>query len=422
MPRFWLAIILLVTLVVPLTNSYAQGGDEPVAPPSDTELPLGNLVYTADFSDETIWAEYNDNNLVLNPADGGYEISNTNPEDGLGLFAPTRIDYADVYTEISFNITGCNDDISALLFAVRDVNFADNYVFVLQCNGSFRSRPIISGNVGNIDQRGLADGVAIETTHDMGILIVGNAVTWYLDGIELASYTARGTVDEGAMTFGAQSGIEFTLTSWRVWEVEDSAPPTVENNGDDPLRNEEFSHIIYHPEFQPPSTIIYGLHYPIARYYNPNGVGMYNNDETAIMALPEVNEEDYYFEINYFVRSCRDDGVVSIIWRASADLSDFYVLAVECDGGYRSRVVLDGEAGDILASGDTSPMMPDTLLSISVYVRGDTAYLYYNQNLLTTIDTSALDAGTPGILLQSSSEGATVDILVSDLIVVGVSD
>ena len=426
MPRVWLVLILCITFIAPLTTIQAQGGAKLLAPPPDAELPLGDLVYTADLTDGDIWPEYNDNNLILTPTVEGFAMSNTDPEEGLGLFAPTRLDYTDFYTEFSFNIDACRDATSALLFAVRDVDFADNYVFVLQCDGSYRSRPIIEGNIGNVDRRDRADSVAVETTHHMGILMIDDQVSWYLDGVELESFTARGAPAEGSITFGAQLGIEYTLTAWRVWEVTGTATLGDNNNADadsaDPLINQEFTEILYNPEFEPPSTITYGLHYPIARYFNPNGIGMYNNDETAIMALPEVNAENYYFEINYLVRSCDEDAVVGIIWRASEDLSDFYVLGVQCDGAYRSRVVLDGVAGDILASGDSDPMEQDTLLSISVYVRGDTAWLYHNQNLLTTIASDQIGAGTPGILLQSSTAGATVDILLTDLIVVGVSE
>lgn len=424
MPRIWLVLILCMTIIAPLANVQAQGGDKLLAPPPEAELPLGDLVYTADLTDAEVWSAYDDNNLILEPTASGFSLSNTDPEEGLGLFAPTRLDYTDFYTEFSFTIEACNDVTSAVLFSVRDVDFADNYVFVLQCDGSYRSRPIIDGNVGNVDRRGKVAELDLEATHHMGILMIADTVTWYLDGVELETYPARGALAEGAMTFGAQLGIEYTLTAWRIWEVTESSTLGSNNDDgvDDPLRNEEFTGILYHPEFEPPSTITYGLHYPIARYYNPNGIGMYNNDETAIMALPEVNAENYYFEINYFIRSCQDDAVVGIIWRASEDLSDFYVFGVQCDGEYRSRVVIDGEAGDILTSGESTPMEPDTLLSISVYVRGDTAWLYHNQNLITTITTDELDMGTVGILLQSSTGGATIDILVSDLIVVGVSE
>lgn len=426
MPKLRLVLILLTTLIAPLTSIYAQGNGDLLAPPAEAELPLGDLVYTADFSDGEVWPEYSDNNLILSPTAAGFQISNTDPEEGLGLFAPTRIDYTDIYTEFSFNIDNCNDDTSAVLVTLRDVGFSDNYVFVLQCDGSYRSRPIIGENIGNVDRRGSADGVAVGTEHHMGMLMIGSTVTWYLDGVELENYTARGALDEGVITVGAQLGMEYTLTAWRVWEIDSPATSgggdNTSSTNDNPLINEEFTEILYHPEFEPPSTIIYGLHHPIARYYNPNGIGMYNNDETAIMALTEVNAENYYFEVNYIIRSCEDDAVVGLIWRASEDLSDFYVLGVQCDGAYRSRAVIDGEAGDILTSGESIPMVADTLLSISVYVRGDTAWLYYNQELLTSIDSTVLSAGTLGILLQSSTDGATVDILVTDLIVVGVSE
>lgn len=423
MKKRWFMFILSLTFFLPLSMSHAQGGDQPSAPPDDIELPLGDLVYTADFTDEAEWPALSNESLIVEPTENGFQISNTDPEQGLGLFAPNRNNYDNLYTEFAFTIDVCNDDTSAALFTVRDVDFSNNYVFVMQCNGSYRSRPIINDNVGNIDVRGSADGVTEGTDHVMGVLLIDDQVTWYLDGVELESFVARNLLDEGAITFGTQLGMQYTLTSWRVWEVSGGlGDKTNASDSDDPLLNEEFTQIIYHPEFAPPSTINYGLHYPIARYYNPNGIGMYNNDETAIMALPEVYEENYYFEINYIVRSCLDDALIGVIWRASEDLSDFYVFGVQCDGNYRSRLVIDGEASDILSEGASTPMESGTLLAVSVYVRGDTAYLYHNQELVSTIDSSALTSGTPGIILQSSSAGATVDILMTDLIVVGVSE
>jgi hypothetical protein len=432
MKKLWIGIVLILLPMLPV---FAQGGD-PVAPPDGTELPLMELIYNADFTDEAVWpAGTAPNALAFEPTSGGFSVLSTDAQSGIGLAPAIEDIFDNVYTEFEFTVDGCDSGSSALLFSTRlqpgtsNLITTEQYVFVVQCDGSYRSRPITGGAPGIIDTRGsIEDGLDIGETHVMGVLQVGNEITWYFDGQQLASYTGSQMPFDGQMTFGAQSGAGYTVNQWRVWSIESDEEPIVDDDGsisndnaDDPVANREFTDVIYNPDFEPPTDIRYGLHFPIARYVNPNGIGMYNNDDTALMDFPLVNQADYYFEINFVIRACGEDSFVGLTWRGSEDLGSFYVYGIQCDGNFRARAVVDGTAGDILSEGDVgAPLSLGELMAMSVFVRGDTAYLYYNRTLLDTITDDTLIEGIPGILLQSSTAGEKMDIIVTDLGVLGV--
>ena len=431
MKKLWIGIVLIL---LPLLPVFAQG-DDPVAPPAGTQLPLVELIYSADFTDEAVWTTGTaPDALAFEPTTNGFSILNTDAQSGIGLAPATEDIFDSVYTEFEFTVDSCETGTSALLFSTRlqpevaDLITTEQYVFVVQCDGSYRSRPITGGAPGIIDTRGrIESGLESGETHVMGVLQDGNEIAWYFDGQELATYTGTQMPSDGHITFGAQLGAGYTVSQWRVWSIEAGAGPTggddntsTSGTSDDPVANREFSDVLYNPDFEPPTDIVYGLHWPVARYVNPNGIGMYNNDDTAIMEFPQVNQADYYFEINFVIRACGDDSFVGLVWRASDDLGSFYVFGIQCDGNYRARAVVDGVAGDVLAEGSAGAPQKGELQALSVFVRGDTAYLYFNRTLLGTITDASLSEGMPGILLQSSTEGDKMDLIVTDLGVLGV--
>lgn len=418
-----IGMILLLTIVIPV---FAQGDPTPVAPPFDVELPIEGLAYTADFTDTTIWAEGTAQQaLSFGPTDSGFAVVSTDSEAGVGI-APTAPEVFDnFYTEFTFSLDTCNSDSSALLFSAgldadaSDPTSAGQYVFVVQCDGNYRSRPLINGQAGAVDRRSRTVApLTVGADYTMGVLVDGDIIGWFLDGAELGRYRTPAAPESGSLAFGGQLGIGYTVTSWHVWDIESGVfgSSGSESLAEDPLADGGIGEILFNPDFQPPTDLTYGLHYPVARYINSNGLVMFNNDDVAIMPIPQVNQADYYFELNYVVRSCGDDSLTGLIWRASDDLGSFYVFGVECDGSYRVRSVVDGEAGDVLLEGDVA-VAPDNeqLVSISVFARGEQAWIYYNRQLLGSITDQSLADGMAGILLQSSTSGVKMDMIVTDI-------
>lgn len=425
-----MSTLLLLTSLLSPAFLQAQDGPVPAAPPEGADLPLTDLLYEADFADEDAWSPYESEVLEAEPSADGLQVAHTNPDGGFDFVPPPPDTYAAAYTEFTFTLDTCADGNSALLFSARladtnDILSADQYVFVLQCNGDYRSRPLANGAPASIDTRGtLSDALEPNTEHVMGILMAANEARWYVDGTEVAAYRTGPTPIEGLMTFGAQRGVAYTVTSWRVWGVDVEAlagDPTEDEALDDPLAARAFGDVLYDPAFEPPTSLTYGLHYPIARYVTPNGLAMFNNDPTAVMLLPEVSGADYYVEMNYFTRVCPDDALTGLVWRADDDLRNFYAFGVTCDGNFRVRPVVDGVAGEVLLEGQLDgPILTSELLSIGVYVQDETVWVYADRELLGTFTDDTHSTGRTGILLQSTIDGQKMDIVVTDIGVLSV--
>jgi hypothetical protein len=296
---------------------------------------------------------------------------------------------------------------------------ADQYVFVLECAGSYRSRALSGGAPTDIDVRGALETELSEgSSHVMGILMIGDEVTWFIDGTAIGPYNVRSVLPAGLIAFGAQRGMGYTITSWRVWSVlaDETDTGVSGSTSDDPIAAQDFGGVIYDPSFLPPTSIQYGLHLSVARYLTPNGISMYNNDPTAIMLFPEVDQSNYLIDVSFGIRSCGDDSLMGLVWRAAEDQSSFYVFGIQCDGSYRVRAVVDGVPGDVLLEGQVDEPLPlETLLTASVFVRDETAWVYYNRELLGSFTDASLSDGMTGVLLQSASDGTKMDMIITDL-------
>lgn len=428
----WLLILLLGIMPA----SVLGQGDDPVAPPAGTDLPLVEVVYEADFTDTGEWLSGSTENMSAENASNGYTITSLEPDGGIGLISPIDLSIDDFYAELSFTIDACQVPESALLFLTRLTPDAQNalqtdaYVFVQQCDGNYRSRAISLGTPGEIDAEGRQSASLDEgSAHIMGILMVDNSVTWYLDGAELATYDVLSPIRaNGVFTLGAQRGLSYTATAWRIWSVESSGPAqagpppsggTVE--GDDPLRQVGVGDLIYNPDLGQPGSIKLGLNQPIAAIVvGGDDVGMYNTQPTAIMEFEDVQGSDYYVEIAFATRACTDASFIGLVWRASADFDSFYVFGIQCDGSYRARLVSPSGVSEPFVTGQATPApAPDTGgYTLGVYVQGNTAWLYYADTLIGSFSDDTLTEGGVGLLLQSDpATDKAMDIVTLSLVV-----
>lgn len=445
---FW--IVLIVVLLLPLNFSVTQGqGDgtmpDPVAPPEGSNLPIQDLVFEADFTDREFWPTGTSTDGVLSyeVTDKGYVISSVSPDAGIGLLPVIEINIDDFYSEVTFTVDQCLSDESAFLFFSRIAEgdatglLSDFYVYVIQCNGDWRSRPVAGGNIGEIDNNGQTLALEPGTSYSFGVLMVDNQMALYLNGEEIEQYEVDSTPLQasGALTPGAQLGFDYTLTDWRVWTVkttgQDQAPDTGDNGGNegigssgtgsegDPVGAGLIGAALYRPSFVPPTTIPLGLDHPVAAYVIDGGeaLALYNNQIPAgILQFDSVQGSDYYLEALMLVRDCADSSSVGFVWRADGALQNYYTFEVQCDGEFRVYPVIDGEAGDIIVSGRFEPALTGLgEFTMGIYTQGEDVWLYLDGDVLSTFSDSTFSEGRVGLRLASGENEQRMDILVGDL-------
>lgn len=411
-----------VTLVIVGGIVLAQD-DPPSAPPSDAPPPITTLAYEADFSDTSVWTAGADGDqLTYGPAAEGYQIVSLG-EGGIGIAPAPAITTDNFYTEFTFTLNTCPSTASALLFFVRlqatagGASQADGYVFVLQCDGQFRARSVSGGAPGSIDTQGtLTERLALDIAHTMGILFEGNTVSWYLNGSTVATFEASAVRSSGQFAPGAQLGLDYTVTRWRIWDVtstDDTASPV---EGDDLLSSIQVGEVLYEPSILPPSGIQYGLHYPIARLVTGNAISMYNTLPVGIMPFEGVDGRNYLIEIEFAVRTCSETSLIGLYWRASSNLATFYAAGIQCDGKHRVREVgLSGASTPLLEGQLSQPLEPRILNVITLAVKDEQAAFYFNQDFLGSFAVDTLISGGAGLILQSGEDGKAMDIVVTRL-------
>ncbi|NDJ84439.1 MAG: hypothetical protein GYB66_01000 [Chloroflexi bacterium] len=429
-----LSVVGLMLLLPVIAQGQGGGEDDPVAPPDDVRLPLVELVYTADFTDEAAWpsGQTSDGSMGFNLTPEGYSIASLDPEGGIGVANPIDLVIDDFYAEIAFTVDTCNSPDSAFLFFTRfgsstlDPDAPASYVFVIQCSGDYRSRGLDAGEILPVTVSGQT--MALEEGQEvvMGVLFVGDQVVWFLNGEELESFAiGDAALPEGSLTAGAQLGFGYTVTDWRVWSLKSTgsaadtaSQPTQSPPSDgDPLNQQGPGDIVYQPDFNPPTSLDYGLHNPVAAYISGDNLTLYNTEPLAVWPLRGLDASEYYLEVPIAVRDCEDTSSVGFAFNAADDYSSYFAYQVQCDGQYRVIRVEDGTVVEELASGETGMDLRDFSrgLVLGLYLQGDTAWLYLDNQLQGSFTDSRLAGGEAGLLLASGENSRRMDVLVFNI-------
>jgi hypothetical protein len=226
--RIWI-IISLLALVSLLPSLSAQESPTPQALPSESGVILGGVVYEADFELDPLWEAggYADNTFAWQPSRQGLTLVSTDDKSPARHTNGTSFIGQDFYAELSFIPVQCLSDESALLFNTRSDSRAESpstaeaYVFVIQCDGMFRSRVVEEGGAsGFIDFDGvLAHPLNLKQEYHLGLLMQGRRVTWYLDGELLGEYLISQAARPGELAPGAQLGLTVIISDLIVWEL-----------------------------------------------------------------------------------------------------------------------------------------------------------------------------------------------------------
>ncbi len=423
---FWISFLIMSLL--PIQASWAQGDGNPAAPPEEVSLPITSITYEADFSNEDDWpsGETGNQQMTYSLAGNGYQMTSLDPDGGIGAAPPIDLNIDDFYTEIQFTVDTCVNDTSALLFFTRmtprprDPVNANSYVFVLQCSGEYRAREIAAGGPGPVDTSGFTMSLEEDQSNVMGILISGTTAVWFMNGVQVDRFEIPATVQSsGTITPGAQTGFSYTVTDWKVWTLKTTGSNIAETDtaaGGDPLNEQGVGSIIYRPEFSPPTPLPLGLNHPVAAYVVGGGLELYNNDPVGIMPLTDLDTSSYYLELSFGIRDCSDTGAIGLAWQVTDD--SYYAFAAQCDGQFSAYRVLSGEPDELMVTSSlpTAPRAVNGVMTLGIYVDGDTAWLYFDGQIVGTITDDALSGGHAGILLASAEDGTKTDIIAVDIV------
>lgn len=426
---------LIVSLLTFSHPVFAQDDPTPKAPPVGTNLPVTDLIFDADFSDASLWPSIQSADAAISFAmtDTGYNIAGSDPDAGIAAVSPLNLDIDNFYTEIEFTVNNCTIPESALLFFTRlsaesaSIDTVNAYVFVLQCSGDYRSRLVTGGNPGGIDTSGQSAALVEGESNTFGILFSGNSVVWYVNGVEIARFEAPDIAPSGLLTPGLQRGIDYTLTSWRIWSLKSTTisniltgaevPSTA--TADDPLSSGLVGDVFYQPSILPPSPIALGLHHPVAAYISGDSLALYNNIPTAILPLSDIDQSDYYLEISFSIRECVDNASLGFVWHANADYTTYNAAQLHCDGRLSTYTVVDGERDEETQFNDAyTPILQASSIDqiLALYVQGGTAYLYLDNALIATLPETELSTGHAGLLLASSDDGAKMELALDAIL------
>lgn len=437
----WLGLMVAVVLLMP-TVAFGQDGDDianPVAPPEGVNLPVTSLLYEADFSNTDFWraGESPDGQLTFEPTDDGFSVASV-PDGGIGSLPLVNLNLDDFYSEITFRVDSCDTENSALLMFTRVLpsllgnQTNDTFVFVVQCDGSFRARALQGGEINEIVVSGQTITLNEGETYALGILMSGSNVVWYLNQQEVAQFEIPSgeARSSGSLTPGAQIGLSYTLTSWRIWalkstgsnleEIPDVMPSA--SPADDPLANNQLGDIIYEPSFSPPTSIPLGFTHDVATIVIAGGqaIDMYNARQPfGVLRFDGVEGENYYIETAFVVRACDDGSGAGFVWRADEDLQNYYAFEMQCRGVFSAYVVVDGEVAETFVSGRLGGDLTDIdqVIRLGVYARGDNFYIYGDSTQFANFSDDTLPSGGTGLLLSSDAEtGQPMDIVVTDLV------
>lgn len=411
--------LLLMALFSGLNGVGAQDQNQndnqdemrPLAIPQGAELPLGELAYAADFSTGE-WGDgaYDDGSLRWSGDSAGLMLISGNAEAGARFAPPPNLLLRDFYAEVSFKPIACTSPNSAFLFNVRADPLAANpalataYVFVLQCDGGYRSRFVEGGDSSQIDLRGVRPALTLEQPITFGVLLINNRVTWYAEGQELGSYNATIQPQAGEFALGAQLGLAAQVERFIIWEVEQSESPD-QASVFDPLAVYAPSSILFKDEFATPINPLIEIDGEELRGFSIQGVIVLRNVPPTVtrylFTLPEVDA--YYVEVAFQLRQCLPEGLFGLLLGVEGDTA--YVVALRCEGELE---IFDLENGQTLIE---KPLSHNDLTSrsyrLGLVIEDNLIHAYLDDDLIGTFLTERRADLQFGLIWRSAADQST---------------
>ncbi len=418
-----------VSLIVMLAGLWLSGAwlvtaQTPQAP--DSPLPLGDLRYEADFAEGDTWQDdRRDDELAWERSDAGFTVRSAGPNASARYGPGTPFSAEDFYAEFAFVPLACPAGDSSLLFNVRSDDLNDNplnatsYVFVVQCNGTYRSRLVQGGTPTAVDFSGnLPAALTVDAVNTMGVQVLGDEITWFMNGETLGRFVANTPTQAGQFAFGAQLGLQYTVQYLHVWDVEIPAPERA-TNLEDPL-NETIpgrNHVV--ENFSDPNNPLlvgWAADLPAIRISEQLLTHNAQPFQARLLAAPPPqNFRIFTAQINFQLRQCGSAGGLGLFFGESE--RDGLAVVTACDGTLSAQRYTDGIATETLLSESIPPLrlFSSGELLQTLWADG-TLYIYYNQALVGSIPAPDLAAQDIGLAWTATAD-TTTRVLIDNFII-----
>ena len=405
-------ILIALLLTVGVGIASAQDGGDPQALPPDADVGLNELVYTADFSSEANWANgsFEDGALRWEPVADGLAVISPDAE-GPARFVPgTAFTALNFYVEMTFTPRECLDGESAMLFNVRsdpdsdDATLATAYVFVIECNGTYRSRPVNNGVSGLVDFSGnLPEALSAGEAVTLGVVVNGREIAWYVDGELLGTYIGSTNPVPGQFAVGAQLGLDALVTRLQVWSLEGEVAVSEElpQDIDNPLDSSSVGRNIFVESFFDPSTPLITGWDDLAPGYRIRDQVVVSSGQ-AVLARYLTDTPDpssyrvYAVRVNFQLRQCTGDGAFGLA--LGGDGESFTGLMIACDGTFTANEFINGELTETYLTQPVEAPEPFSFgREISAVVSGETVFAYYEGDILGSFEAAGVNEGRIGL-------------------------
>lgn len=390
-----------------------------------------DLLFEADFNDEAAWPTGRTAYLQYDLLETGYRLRNPQTNAGIGLAPSLDLLVDDFYTELTFTVNVCSSNESSLLFFARMApaspsSSTTSYVFVLQCSGEYRARPVINGVPWDITAAGQVTPLSEGDSYVMGVRMQGRNVLWSIDGNVIEDFVIEDSVrPNGVLAPGAQIGFSYTINAWQVWALETTGSNITQTDVQipgNPLQDRQIGEVLYLPSLDPPNPISLGLDQPVAAVISDDRLFLYNTQPEAVLPFEGVTGSSYFMEIEFWVRACSEQSSVGFVWYADLTYQNYYALEVQCDGTFEAYIVANDRDRRRLAAGRLVPGLHNSgqSKSLGVFVRAGDVWIYHDGDLIASFHDASHLAGQVGLILDSERDDARMDIVASEIVVFAV--
>jgi hypothetical protein len=214
------------TVTLTSTPGATSTPTAPLLPTEDPRFGLNLSVpdYTDDFSERFLWYEFSDDSAATNLWEDGHLRATDNVLDSSIWWSTVVRQAGDVYAEISVAIEACaGKDGAGMAVRVGGEDFDRGYSLELSCDGAYRVRKWVSGEVPELLQD-WTPAASIHsgpnTTNRMGVLADGSRLAAFANNQLLGEWTDE---DYVFGTFGLYAlssetaGFSVTFDDFAYW-------------------------------------------------------------------------------------------------------------------------------------------------------------------------------------------------------------
>jgi hypothetical protein len=220
----------------------------------------------------------------------------------------------------------------------------------------------------------------------MGVLLIGDEISWFLNGQFLGNATTQMAPRTGQFALGVQLGLEVEINSLQVWSI---APTALPHSFNSPLNETTVGETLYREDYESPGqTLITGAPAALPGVIEGSALVVSSADPVALYYradAPSLSIPLYYAEVVFDLRECGQGGGFGLVF--GPDTANFYALVLECSGRFVTRDYNTSAPGTInLQRSADIVLNADELYKIGAVINGNTMYIYFEGGFIGSLD------------------------------------